>query len=240
MRMQAGWMTAPFIFFDLGQTLVDEWDFIAHFDQKFLELLNGFGARIDQRNYRAVRDSVIRDRKIGHGGVNELIIEVCRVLSPHGYEKVIASRLEPRIKEGRRGFFRFFDDAEPALQALSRHCEMGLIANQSEDICELLDKSGLGRFFNVQAISSVVKLNKPDLAIFELAIRRAGRTPQECVMVGDRLDTDICPASTLGMTTIRTTDSLFALQTPAKECERATYSVARLSEIPGIIERIIS
>ena len=61
-------MPAPFIFFDLGQTLVDEWDFIAHFDQKFLELLNGFGARIDQRNYRAVRDSIIRDRKIGHAG----------------------------------------------------------------------------------------------------------------------------------------------------------------------------
>ncbi len=45
-------MVAPFIFFDLGQTLIDEWDFISNFDQKFLEMLNGFGARIDQRNYR--------------------------------------------------------------------------------------------------------------------------------------------------------------------------------------------
>jgi putative hydrolase of the HAD superfamily len=233
-------MYAPFVFFDLGQTLVDEWDFIAHFDQKFLEILNGFGARIDQHNYCAVRDSVIRDRKIGHGSVRELIVEVGKMLSPPGYDKVIAGRLEPQIKDGRRSLFRFFDDAEPTLQALSRRCEMGLIANQSEDICELLDRSGLGRFFKVQAISSVVKMKKPDPAIFELAIRQAGRPAKECIMVGDRLDTDICPASALGMTTIRTTNSLFALQVPAKECECATYTVARLSEIPKIVERIIS
>lgn len=232
-------MAAPFVFFDLGQTLVDEWDFIAHFDQKFLEVLNGFGARIDRRNYRAVRDSVIRDRKIGHGSVRELIVEVGRMLSPPGYEKVIAEKLEPEVREGRHSFFRFFDDAEPALATLSKHCEMGLIANQSEDICELLDRSGLGRFFKVQAISSIVKLKKPDPAIFELAIRQAGRPTNECIMVGDRLDTDICPASALGMTTIRTTNSLFALQVPTKDCERAVYTTARLSEIPKIVERII-
>lgn len=231
-------MTAPFIFFDLGQTLVDEWDFIANFDQKFLELLNGFGARIDQRNYQAVRDSVIRDRKIGYGSITELIIEVCRMLSPSGYEKFIVDKLEPQIKEGRRRFFRFFDDAEPTLRILSNYCEMGIIANQSEDICEFFDKSGLGRFFKVQVISSVVKLKKPDLAIFELAIRQAGRPAHECIMVGDRLDTDICPANTLGMTTIRITNSLFALQVQTKECERAPYTVGRLSEIPRLVQRI--
>ena len=233
-------MSVPFIFFDLGQTLVDEWDFIAHFDPKFLEVLNGFGARIDQRNYRAVCDSIIRDRKIGHGSVEELILEVCRILSPTGYDKVIAGRLEPQLKEGRRNFFRFFDDAEPTLQVLSKRFEMGLIANQSEDIIELLDKSGLDRFFKVQAISSMVKMKKPDPAIFELALKQAGRPARECIMVGDRLDTDICPANMLGMTTIRTTNSLFALQVPTKECERATYTVARLSEIQKLVERIIS
>ena len=115
-----------FIFFDLGQTLIDEWDYIAYFDQKFLELLNGFGARIDQRNYHAIRDSIIRDRKIGHGSVKELVIEVCKLLSPPGYEKVIASRLEPHIRQGRRDLFKFFDDAEPTLKALSKYCQMGI------------------------------------------------------------------------------------------------------------------
>lgn len=231
--------TFPFIFFDVGQTLIDEWDYIAYFDQKFLEVLNGFGARIDQRNYHAIRDSIIRDRKIGHGSVKELVIEVCKLLSPPGYEKVIASRLESQIRQGRRDLFKFFDDAESTLQALSKYCQMGLIANQSEDILELLEKSGFDRFFRVKAISSSVKLKKPDSKIFELALREAGQNAEDCIMVGDRLDTDICPANTIGMTTIRTTNSLFALQVPKRACEHPSYTVARLSEIPELLESII-
>jgi len=228
-----------FIFFDLGQTLIDEWDFIAYLDQKFLELLNGFGARIDQRNYNAIRDSIIRDRKIGHGSVKELVIEVCRLLYPLGYEKVIVSRLAPHIKQWRRDLFRFFDDAEPTLKALSKYCEMGIIANQSEDVAELIEKSGFDRFFKVKAISSSVKLKKPDSKIFEFALKQAGHSPKDCIMVGDRLDTDICPANMLGMATIRTTNSLFALQMPSRICEEPTYTVAHLSEIPKILESII-
>jgi HAD superfamily hydrolase (TIGR01549 family) len=229
----------PFIFFDLGQTLINEWDFISYFDQKFLEILNGFGARIDQRNYRALRNSIIRDRRIGYGSVKELILEVCRLLSPPGYEKVIASKLEPQLKQGRRDLFKFFDDAKLTLEALSRQCKMGIIANQSEDILELIEKDGFDRFFTVKTISSSVKLKKPDPKIFDLALKQARRPPSECIMVGDRLDTDICPANTLGMTTIRTTNSLFSLQAPNKQCEHPTYTVACLSEIPRIIESII-
>jgi putative hydrolase of the HAD superfamily len=232
-------MKYPFIFFDLGQTLVDEWDYIAYFDQKFLELLNGFGARIDERNYHAIRNSIIRDRKIGHGSVKELVIEVCRLLSPPGYEKVIASRLEPQIKQGRCDLFRFFDDAESTLQTLSKYCEMGIIANQSEDIFQLIEKSGFGKFFKVKAISSSMKLKKPDSKIFELALKQAGYRAKDCIMVGDRLDTDICPANTIGMTTIRTTNSLFALQMPRMACEYPTYTVAHLTEIPRVLESII-
>ena len=228
-----------FIFFDLGQTLVDEWDFIAYFDQKFLEVLNGFGARIDQRNYHAIRNSIIRDRKIGHGSVKELVIEVCRLLSPPGYEKVIASKLEPQIKEGRRDLFKFFDDAESTLQRLSKYCEIGIIANQSEDIFQLIEKSGFGKFFKVKAISSSMKLKKPDSKIFELALKQAGYSAKDCIMVGDRLDTDICPANTIGMTTIRTTNSLFALQVPRMACEHPKYTVAHLTEIPRVLESII-
>src|ERR687890_369883 len=226
----------PFIFFDLGQTLIDEWDYIAYFDQKFLELLNGFGARIDQRNYRAVRNSIIRDRKIGHGSVKELVIEVCKLLSPPGYEKVIASKLESQIRQGRRDLFKFFDDAEPTLQALSKYCQMGIIANQSEDILELLERSGFDRFFKVKAISSSVKLKKPDPKISELALREAGQNAEDCIMVGDRLDTDICPANKLGITTIRTTNSLFALQVPSRACEHPDFTVTCLSDIPEILE----
>ena len=228
----------PFIFFDLGQTLVDEWRFIEYLDNKLLEVLNGFGARIDLRNYRAVRDNVIRNRMIGNGSTRELIIEICRLVTQHGYERIIADRLEYDIKYGRRELFRFYDDAEQTLSILSQKYKLGIIANQSRDVLQLLDKFNFRDYFKVVIISSEVNMNKPDPRIFQLAIDRVANNSKRYVMIGDRLDTDISPANKLGMKTIRYTNSLFRLQEPIDESEMATHVANRLSEIPGILQEI--
>ena len=228
----------PFIFFDLGQTLVDEWRFIEYLDNKLLEVLNGFGARIDLRNYRAVRDNVIRNRMIGNGSTRELIIEICRLVTQHGYERIIADRLEYDIKYGRRELFRFYYDAEQTLSILSQKYKLGIIANQSRDVLQLLDKFNFREFFNVVIVSSEVNMNKPDPRIFQLAMDRVAKNSKRYVMIGDRLDTDISPANKLGMKTIRYTNSLFRLQEPIDESEMATHVVNRLSEIPGILQEI--
>lgn len=225
----------PFVFFDLGQTLVDEWDFINHFDAKFLELINGFGARIDKKNYLAVRDNIIRSRLIGHGGVKELVVELCKIVLPTGYDAPVLRRIDGEIKDGRRNLFRLAADAEQVLSQLSKRYELGIIANQSEDILELL--KSVEKYFKVIVISGQVKLKKPDPEIFRLAMSQAAVKAENCVMVGDRLDTDICPANQLGMATIRTTDSLFALQSPISDCERPKHTAKSLSEIPEILEK---
>lgn len=228
----------PFIFFDLGQTLVDEWRFIEYLDNKLLEVLNGFGARIDLRNYRAVRDNVIRNRMIGNGSTRELIIEICRLVTQRGYERIIADRLEYDIKYGRRELFRFYYDAEQTLSILSQKYKLGIIANQSRDVLQLLDKFDFRDFFNVVIVSSEVNMNKPDPRIFQLAMDHAANNLKRYVMIGDRLDTDISPANKLGMKTIRYTNSLFRLQEPIDESEIATHVVNRLSKIPGILQEI--
>jgi HAD superfamily hydrolase (TIGR01549 family) len=231
-------MNRRFIFFDIGQTLVDEWNFIEYVDGIFLDTLNGFGSRIDIRNYRAIRDNVIRSRKIGNGDIQEVIIEVCKLISQPGYDRIIAKKLEPEIRKARR-LFRLFDDTIHTISILSRKYDLGIIANQSEDILDLLKHSNMNRFFKVNVISSEVKMKKPDLKIFLLALDLAACKPADCVMVGDRLDTDIYPANKLGMKTIRTTNSLFRLQTPLNELEQPTYSVVNLSSIMDIVMDII-
>jgi putative hydrolase of the HAD superfamily len=228
----------PFVFFDLGQTLVDEWRFIEYLDNKLLEVLNGFGARIDFRNYKAVRDNVIRNRMIGNGSTRELIIEICRLISQRGYERIIADRLENDIQHGRKKLFRFYYDAEETLTILVQNYKLGIIANQSKDILQLLDKFNFKDFFDVVIISSEVNINKPDPRIFQLAMNRAASDSKCYVMIGDRLDTDIGPANKLGMKTIRYTNSLFGLQKPIDESEIATHVVNRLSEIPYILQEI--
>ena len=232
-------MKRPFIFFDLGQTLINEWGFIDYFDMRFFEMLNGFGARINFRNYQTIRDNVIRNRKIGHGSVRELIIEVCKLICQQGYEKIIVKRLEPEVKEARRNFFCLFGDAEQTLSSLLMLYDLGIIANQSTDILKILEDSKIERFFKVILLSSEVKIRKPDLEIFRLAMNLVKTGPENCIMVGDRLDTDISPANKLGMKTIRTTNSLFKLQEPMNEFEKPTYMVAKLSEIENILKESI-
>ena len=232
-------MARPCIFFDLGQTLINEWGFIEYFDQRFFEILNGFGARISFTDYRTIRDNVIRNRKIGHGSVRELIIEVCKLLCQQGYGKIIVKRLEPEVKEARRNFFCLFGDAEQTLSSLFMLYDLGIIANQSMDILKILEDSKIERFFKVIVLSSEVKIRKPDLEIFRLAMNLVKTGPENCIMVGDRLDTDISPANKLGMKTIRTTNSLFKLQEPMNEFEKPTYMVAKLSEIKNILEEFI-
>lgn len=232
-------MSRRFIFFDIGQTLIDEWNFIEYVDGIFLDTLNGFGSRIDIWNYRAIRDNVIRSRKIGNGDIQEVIIEVCKLISQPGYDRIIAKKLEPEIRKARRRLFRLYDDTIHTISILSRKYDLGIIANQSEDILDLLKHSNMNRFFKVNVISSEVKMKKPDLKIFLLALDLAACKPADCVMVGDRLDTDIYPANKLGMKTIRTTNSLFRLQTPLNELEQPTYSVVNLSSIMDVVMDII-
>ena len=230
-------MKRPFIFFDLGQTLINEWGFINYFDMRFFEMLNGFGARINFRNYQTIRNNVIRNRKIGHGSVRELIIEVCKLICQQGYGKIIVERLEPDLKEARRNFFCLFGDAQQTMNSLLIQYDLGIIANQSMDILKMLEESKINRFFKVIVLSSEVKVRKPDREIFRLATNLANTSPEHCIMVGDRLDTDISPANKLGMKTIRTTNSLFKLQQPMNEFEKPTYVVANLSEIANILAK---
>lgn len=226
------------IFFDIGQTLINEWSFLNYFDQRFLELLNGFGTKIDKRNYQTVRDNVIRNRMIGSGGINELIIEVCRLVCKSNYGKIILKKLEPEIREMRAKLFRLFDDAELTIDTLVKCHKLGIIANQPPDVVDLLQKYNVHKFFDIKVISSIVKMAKPSLKIYQFALNLSTYDPENCIMVGDRLDTDIYPANKLGMRTIRTTNSIFKLQEPINKYEYPTYTVAKLGEIPRIVDRI--
>ena len=98
-------MKKLFLFFDLGQTLIDESKFINFLDQKLLELINGFGGRIDFRNYITLRNNIIKNRIIGNGGIEELITNISRLILPKGYDKIILKKITPFIPYGKKEFF---------------------------------------------------------------------------------------------------------------------------------------
>ena len=231
-------MKKLFLIFDLGQTLINEWNFIEFFDQKLLELVNGFGGRIDSKNYITLRNNIIKNRLIGDGGIEELIITFCRLILPMGYDKIIFKKIKPDLDYGKRKFFCLNDGAKKVVETLSKYHEIGIISNQPEEALEPLMNANILSLFRVLNPSEI-KMKKPYWKLPLDVINVTGFPASRCIMIGDRLDIDIFPANQLGMKTIRFTDSLFNLQSTEIKYEIPTYTVKKLEEIPNIIKDIV-
>ena len=85
------------------------------------------------------------------------------------------------------------------LDKLARKYRLGIIANQKPGTEKRLAEFGIREYFEVIASSGEEGIAKPDPELFRIALRRAGCTPEETAMIGDRPDNDIIPAKGLGM-----------------------------------------
>jgi putative hydrolase of the HAD superfamily len=95
-----------------------------------------------------------------------------------------------------------FDDVEPTLPVL-RGFRLGVITNgdggqQRAKITAL----GLGSLFEVVVCSGDLGFAKPDRHIFEAAADRLGLSPEHCLFVGDRRDSDALGAIGAGMSAV--------------------------------------
>jgi HAD superfamily hydrolase (TIGR01549 family) len=97
-----------------------------------------------------------------------------------------------------------YEGAEQTLRTLSSRYRIGVIANQSVGTAERLTEWGLMPFILICLSFAEVGLEKPDPAIFLLALSQSGCEPEQAVTIGDRLDHDIRPARLLGWKTVRT------------------------------------
>ena len=98
---------------------------------------------------------------------------------------------------------RLFPDVVPVLRRLhSAGLVLGLISNFDVGLGAILDAYELMPYFAVQAVSGADGIAKPDVAVFELAVARAGIPPPACVHVGDELWFDVAPAVRAGMTPV--------------------------------------
>lgn len=228
----------PFIFFDLGQTLIDEWSYVTYFDKLLFQTLNDYGARIDQRNYYTLRNDLVRNRKFGSSGFLEIISLMVRLILPQGYDSVIFNVLKTDLLENKRKLVRLFSQANYLIPLLSKKYSLGIISNNSSGSANLLHKHDLDKHFKIVCLAEDIGFKKPHYKIFQKALLDSNSNVDSCIMVGDRLDIDILPANELGMKTIRTMDSLYKIQEPVNKKETPLFTINSLSELPEVLSRI--
>lgn len=98
------------------------------------------------------------------------------------------------------GNYAAFDDVVPTLERLrAAGYLLGVISNFEPWLEELLERLELTALLPVRVVSGLEGVEKPDPAIFRMALERSGLEPGETVYVGDIPDFDVVPSGALGM-----------------------------------------
>jgi HAD superfamily hydrolase (TIGR01509 family) len=124
-----------------------------------------------------------------------------------------------------------YEGVDELLRMLSTSYKIGVIANQSVSSTDRLSKWGLMPWISICLCSFELGLEKPDPAIFELALERVRCSASQAVMIGDRIDNDIRPARLLGWKTIRIAQGFARFQSPRDGLDEADLTLANLKEL---------
>lgn len=92
-----------------------------------------------------------------------------------------------------------FERNRPILKALSERYRLGVVSNFYGNLEAVCDSAGLCSFFGVLVDSHCVGAEKPDPAIFRVALEGLGAAPEETVLIGDSLRRDREGARRMGM-----------------------------------------
>jgi putative hydrolase of the HAD superfamily len=95
---------------------------------------------------------------------------------------------------------RVFPETHSVLSELKRRgFALGIISNNTDEIFDRMESLDLVRYFDTITYSQEAGAEKPDPAPFRLALRRANRTPGECLHVGDSFEMDVVGARGVGI-----------------------------------------
>ena len=197
------------LFFDIGSTLVDE---TKVYDDIFQKIAVAGGVSVEEVKTRAI--GFYKQNKRGHR-------EVIRLLG------VDYPEWSPLYEE-------LYPDTMECLRILKKKYKLGIIANQIPGAEKRLEEMGIRRYFDVIVSSAEEGVAKPDPRIFNIALIRAGCTPEQAVMIGDRIDNDIVPAKQMGMKTVRIRQGVGQYWNIQGDCETPDMEVNSLSELLSI------
>jgi len=104
------------------------------------------------------------------------------------------------IKANMDDYWLPFDGTIDILAALKRKSiGLGIISNWDCTARDILGVAKLSDYFDHIIISCEVDCSKPDPAIFNLAMQRAGVTARDCIYVGDNYYDDAVGSQSVGM-----------------------------------------
>jgi HAD superfamily hydrolase (TIGR01549 family) len=176
-------VTIRAVFFDVGETLIDE-------RRMWCGWADYLGVQADEF-LAALEDVIARGEDHRH------VFERFRP----GFDIAAARRERAAATDVLFAAQDLYPDAAPCLRELrARGYRIGIAGNQPEGAVAAIEAMGLAADIVVSSASMGVE--KPAPAFFARVLELAGVPAHEIAYVGDRLDNDVLPARAAGMTTV--------------------------------------
>ena len=124
-----------------------------------------------------------------------------------------------------------YPDVLPFLESVRGLIHIGIVANQEVATKDALLRDGLGPYVESFGLSALVGLEKPSPEFFQWALDQFDAKPPEALHVGNRFDTDVAPASALGLRTAWVLRGEAPDDPPQSQRNVADFVVSNLTEL---------
>jgi HAD superfamily hydrolase (TIGR01549 family) len=209
------------VFFDVGDTLLDERAMLLDEAEQICAFLRVRGVERTAQQFMAARE---RAYAIVSPIVLKTIGKLLDLPADVWRQACDAVKLKPELETPWPG-------TTEALTRLAARFKLGVIANQPLGTHDRLCGHGWEQWISLCISSAEEKVRKPEPAIFDIALRRAECRADEAAMVGDRVDNDIRPAKAVGFTTVRILQGAARLQEPRGPEETADFTARNIAEV---------
>ncbi len=188
-RKQVKSNPVEWIFFDVGETLVDESAPIADIISQLIRAAGRRGIAVCERDIREAWMQA--HERFSPFPMADILL---RLFPDDALRQAIWKEMKYR-----KELDKPFPEAKSLLQSLSGSYRIGVIANQSAGTVHRLESYGLMEHIEAVFSSAETGLVKPDPRLYEHALQTTGCPACKALMVGDRIDNDIVPARQVGM-----------------------------------------
>lgn len=184
-----------------------------------------FGRRVSETDARAFSLDEALSRQFWY----RLYAEVLSELSVNEPGELPAMLYRRFTEFGTYGLLEHAADAVRAVVETGRLA--GLLSNWEAWLADLVDHLELGDLFATVVVSGRVGVEKPDPAIYQIALEAAGVEAGEAVMVGDSLEADVLGPSRVGIRGI-------LLDPENRHPEAGVTRIRSLAELAGVLEAL--
>ena len=109
---------------------------------------------------------------------------------------------------------KLYDGIADELHKLRKHFKLLIAGQYGKSLGELLSNNNLINLFENSLTQDDFNITKPDPRYFEQIAYRAKINPENCIMVGDRIDKDVIPARQNNMGTVFLRTGIYRNQKP--------------------------